>query len=394
MPSEREGAGNGQSWFKQSVQETEAGESQSPPYLIGTAQARQEAIGQIYERVDSKDPPPCNIASEAIKAYYSGVEARTVKTWACQVLCMISEYHTACVTRGLPVTSPILPGVIKDKLPPLTGYALPEDRSGVTDVWVRDHQARTLRVAVWLHRLDMALSEEPAASGSLVRAQHSLGRMLAYFLAPGTAWGLQFEDVVDQVLWENRKQNERRCNESSSSLRKCHSRRTKLRDKFDAVSKTMEVITDGRSHREMEQRLRAPSPSSRTSLRIVGWWRRSSARLRKTRPARRRRRPPTSRWSMRKNAVIQSPLAPVWRPIPRTSLRWSRVKIPSPQRRKQSSWMKHPNQRIRQLDLAAPGVRPPWSQEGWPSYVSHPRATLGPRRMRPHNRSLPFSDIP
>ena len=90
--------------------------------------------------------------------------------WACQVLCMISEYHIACVTRGLPVTNPLLPEVIEDQLPPLAGYTLPEDRSGVTDVRVRDHQAKTLWVAVWLHRLDMALSEEPAASGSLVWA--------------------------------------------------------------------------------------------------------------------------------------------------------------------------------------------------------------------------------
>ena len=102
-----------------------------------------------------------NIASEAIQAYYPRIEARMLKTWACQVLCMISEYHIACVTRGSPVTSPILPEVIKDKLPPLAGYTLPEDRSGVTDVWVRDHQARTLLVAVWLHRLDMA---QPRAS--------------------------------------------------------------------------------------------------------------------------------------------------------------------------------------------------------------------------------------
>ena len=230
---------------------------QGPPYLIGTAQVRREAIGQIYDHVASKDPPPCNVASEVIWAYYPGIEARTLKTWACQVLCMISEYHMACVTRGSLVTSPILPGVIEDKLPPLTGYALPEDRSGVTDVRVWDHQARTLWVAIWLHRLDMALSEEPAALGSLVWARHSLGHLLPYFLAPGTAWGLQFEDVVDQVLQENRKQNERKRNESSSSLRKCCSRRTKLRDEFDAVSKTMEVITDGWSRREMEQRLAA-----------------------------------------------------------------------------------------------------------------------------------------
>ena len=180
-----------------------------------------------------------------------------VKTWACQVLCMISEYHMACVTRGSPITSPILPGVIEDKLPPLAGYALPEERSGVTDVRVRDHQAKTLRVSVWLHRLDMALSGEPLASGSLVQARHSLGHLLTYFLAPGTTWGLRFEDVVNQVLRENRKQNERRHNESSSSLRKCCSRGTKLCDEFDAVSKTMEVTTDGQAHKEMEQRLAA-----------------------------------------------------------------------------------------------------------------------------------------
>ena len=161
----------------------------------------------------------------------------------------------ACVTRGSPVTSPILPGVIKDRLPPLTDYALPEDRSGVTDVRVRDHQARTLRVAVWLHRLDLALSEEPAALGSLVWARHSLGHLLAYFLAPRTAWGLQLEDVINKFLRENKRHNERKHNESTSSLQKCHKRRTKLHDEFDAVSKTMEVITDAPSHREMEQRL-------------------------------------------------------------------------------------------------------------------------------------------
>ena len=212
LRSERQGAGNGRSWFEWSIQETEreAGEPQSPPYPIGTVPARWEAIGQIYDHVAGKELPPCNIASEAIRAYYPRIEARTLKTWACQVLCMISEYHMACVTRGSPVTSPILPGVIEDKLLPLTGYALPEDRSGVTDVRVRDHQAKTLWVAVWLHRLDMALSGEPLASGSLVWTQHSLGHLLTYFLAPGTTWGLRFEDVVDQVLLENRKHNERR----------------------------------------------------------------------------------------------------------------------------------------------------------------------------------------
>ena len=219
-------------------------ESQGPPYSIGTAQARREAISQIYNHVDGKDPPPRNITSEALQAYYSGVDPQTLKTWACQILCMISEHHMACVTRGSPVTSSILPGEIKDRLPPLTDYASPEDRSGATDVRVQDHQARTLRVAMWFHRLDMALSEEPAASGSLVRTRHGLGCLLDYFLGPGTAWELQFEDTITQVLKENQRHNEKKCTDVASSLRKCRNWRTKLRNEFDAVSQAMEVITD------------------------------------------------------------------------------------------------------------------------------------------------------
>ena len=230
-------------------------EPQGPPYPIETVQVRQEAISQIYNCVDGKDPPPCNIASEALRAYYSGVDPQTLKTWACQILCMISEYDMACMTRGSPVTSLILPREIEDRLPPLTDYASPEDRSGTTDVRVRDHQARTLRVAMWFHQLDMALSEEPTTSGSLVRTQHGLGHLLAYFLGPGTAWELQFEDVVTQVLKENQRHNEKKCTDAASSLWKCRNQQTKLRNEFDAVSKAMELITNAPSSREMEHRL-------------------------------------------------------------------------------------------------------------------------------------------
>ena len=222
-------------------------EPQGPPYLIGMVQARQEAIGQIYDWVDGKDLPSRNITSEALRAYYSRVDPQTLKTWACQILCMISEYHMACMTRGPLVTSPILPGELEDHLLPLTDYASPEDQSGATDVWVRDHWARTLQVVVWCHQLDMALSEEPAASGSLVRTQHHLGHLLAYFLGPGTAWELQFEDVVTQVLKENWRHIKKKCTDAASSLQKCNNWQTKLRNKFDAVSQAMEVITDAPS---------------------------------------------------------------------------------------------------------------------------------------------------
>ena len=223
LPSERAGAGDRQSWFDLCVQEAawEEGGSQGPPYPIGPVPARWGAIGQIYGAVTSKTPSPANITSEALRAYYPGVEAPTINTWACQVLCMIAECHMACVTRGAPVTSPILLGIIEDKLPLLGGYSPPEDREGVMDVRVRDHFAKTLCVAVWLHRLDMALSNEPVTSGSLVQGWHYVGHLLSYFLALGTAWDLRSEDVINQVLKENRVHNERRCSEVASSLKKC-----------------------------------------------------------------------------------------------------------------------------------------------------------------------------
>ena len=397
LPPEREGVGNGtwNDWYQRTVRGAEGGtsEPQGPPYPIGTAQARWEALGQIYNRVDGKDLPPHNIASEALQAYYSRVDPQTLKTWACQILCMISEYHMACMTRGSLVTSPILPGVIKDRLPPLTDYALPEERSGVTDVRVRDHQARTLRVAVWLHILDMALSKEPAASGSLVWAQHSLGCLLAYFLAPGTAWDLQFEDVIDHVLRENRRHNERKCNELTSSLQKCRNRQTKLRGEFVAVSKTMEVITDAPSRREMEQRLN----TLQTSLNVVEasimkfenliedcrmveeevhCVEEDEARLEEEEIADVEMVEEEERGDPESSGPCGEAETEGLPPLVSTGDAISPEEDPL-------LMQPAPNLKIQWLDLTAPGVRPARSREGWPSYASPPQATLGPRRMRP-----------
>ena len=91
-------------------------------------------------------------------------------------------------------------------------------------------------------------------------------------------------------------------------------------------------------YRPPSLQLRIPSQSSKTSWKTAKWWRKRLIGLRRRRPDRTspapERRPPTSKWSTRKNLAIQSPLAPVWRPIPRTTLCWPPVEIPFPRRRK------------------------------------------------------------
>ena len=165
----------------------------------------------------------------------------------------------AYVTRGSAVTSPILPRELTEHLPPLADYAPPEDQSGTTDVRVRNHWARTLRVAVLCHRLDMALSEEPGSSRSLVRSRHHCGDLLAYFLGPRTAWELRFEDMVTQVLKENRRHVETKRAKAAMSLG------TDLRTEFDATSEAMQMVTNRASGMELEHRLN----SLQTSLTAI-----------------------------------------------------------------------------------------------------------------------------
>ena len=156
---------------------------------------------------------------------------------------MIAEYHLPCVTRGSPVTSPILPGELEEHLPPLASYLPPEDCMGTTDVRVRDNWARTLHVAMWCHHLDMAVSD-PNFSWSLIKACHQMGVLLAYCLGPGTAWRLTFEDVVAQVLQENCQQLDAQRNEVATSLHRCNQRQASLCWEIDAATVAQELMAN------------------------------------------------------------------------------------------------------------------------------------------------------
>ena len=234
---------------------------------MGTAEERREAVGHIYDRVAGKEPPKGNIAFRALRAYYTRDDPQTLNTWACQILCMIAEYHMACMTRGSVVTSPLLPRELAERLPPLTDYAPPEDQTGVTDVRIRDHWAGTLRVAILCHRLDMTLHQEPGSSRTLVRSRHCCGDLLAYFLSPGIAWELNFEDVVTQVLKENQRHLEMKRAKAVTSLKNCNRRRTDLRMEFNSTSEAMQMVTDLASCMELEHRL----SSLQTSLYAIEW---------------------------------------------------------------------------------------------------------------------------
>ena len=156
------GAGDGQSWYEQVTREDARKnankrkradtDQQAPgrPFSLVSEPDRKEAMSAIYEHMVGQEQPQKNIASQVIGAYYPNFTPTAVKTVASQVLCMIAKYHLACATRGSMTTSPILPEAVQQYLLPLVDYAHPGS-TGLTDVRVHDHKARSLHVGVWLH---------------------------------------------------------------------------------------------------------------------------------------------------------------------------------------------------------------------------------------------------
>ena len=70
-----------------------------------------------------------------------------------QVLLMIAEYHLTSAGQGTHHVLPVLPEGAARLMPPPEDY-LPGSFDGCRDVRVMD-RAQILRIAAWLHRLDL-----------------------------------------------------------------------------------------------------------------------------------------------------------------------------------------------------------------------------------------------
>ena len=262
-------AGDPSSWYNRSVQEEgwrEAnkklaaevkglkralGRPSSPTVAPGSA--RPKELKAVYKHVATCELPQGNIASPAIQAFYSTLHHGQWRTLSSQALTMIMEYHTACVIYGFSTTSPIPSQEIEEKLPPLVNYTRSAG-TGITDVRVGDNKAKSLRVAVWLHRLDMSLSQEKDTSRSLVPSRHTQGCLLGYFLAPGTG-NLSYEEVLDQVIEENHMELWRMQDHLTSSLQDCNAKRTKYLDELTNLSRELDTTGVDRLRGDIEAKM-------------------------------------------------------------------------------------------------------------------------------------------
>ena len=218
-PMETGGAGDCQSWAEQA--EASAKEEwrrdrpakhrwsssrkwegrSTNPFPLQDSKGRHEAVQQLYQHAGEHTPAHNDVAAQGMACHHPDMESGVAKSLNNQVLCMISEYHLTCLSQGPSYVSPVLLEAAKDLLPPVEEYMADGGFQGTQDLRVLE-KAKTLRVAVWLHCLDMAATGDGTASYSLDAARHGRGPLLEFLLAL-QASSLTFKEVIHRVLAEN-----------------------------------------------------------------------------------------------------------------------------------------------------------------------------------------------
>ena len=233
-PMETGGAGDGPSWAEQMEAREEEFQRSRPakrprsqsrrheltsrlPFPLQDHEGRFASVARLYKHVAAQPAAPHNVAGQAIRHLHPDLLPQEATSLGNQVACMITEYHLTASTRQSSL-HPILPHEVALLLPPIKNYVPGVSFEGTQDVRVMDH-AVALRVAIWLHRLDMAGEGKALASESLEAGQHYQGPLLESFLTPRMS-GLTYQEVVDQVLTEN-------CRSADQSLRHLQEHRTR-----------------------------------------------------------------------------------------------------------------------------------------------------------------------
>ena len=225
-PMETGGAGDGQTWAERVETSAEAEfqwarppkhpHSQSRrwetgsrlPFPLQDEEGRLASIERLYEYTGEQPPPRDDVAGRAIRHLHPEIPPPDAQRLGNQVSCMIAEYHLMSSARVSTTLSPVLPEAAKLFLPAIKTYVSNISFEGTRDVRVLD-RARTLRVAVWLHRLDMAVGGDQSASETLDASRHCLGCLLESLLIP-TTHDLKFREVVARCLYKNQHNAQRR----------------------------------------------------------------------------------------------------------------------------------------------------------------------------------------
>ena len=156
------------------------------PFPLQDSEGRLASISQLYQHVGEQPATHHNVATREIMHLHPEMLLCKATCLGNQVVCMIAEYHLTGSARGPLSLSPLLLEVATTLLPPIKDYVPSVAFEGTRDVRILD-LARTLRVAAWLHQLDMSTGGDGMASETLEALRHNQGPLLDLFLTPMTS---------------------------------------------------------------------------------------------------------------------------------------------------------------------------------------------------------------
>ena len=135
------------------------------PFPLQDNEGRCSSAQQLYQHAGEQPQAHHNVATQGTTHLHPELLPREARSLSNQVLCMIAEYHLTGSAQGSLSLSPVLPEVVRDLLPPVEDYIAGGAFQGTRDVRVVN-RAKTLQIATWLHRLDMAAEGDETASDS------------------------------------------------------------------------------------------------------------------------------------------------------------------------------------------------------------------------------------
>ena len=216
------------------------------PFPLQDSEGRLASILQLYKHAREQPVGRHNVAAQGVIHLHPEMMLREARCLGNQVLCMIAEYHLTGSAQGLSSLSPVLLEVATTLLPPIKDCVPSVAFEGTRDVRVVD-RARTHRVAVWLHRLDMSARGDGMASETLEASRHCQDPLLDLFLTPMTC-NLTFKEVVDRVLYKNR-------HDAQRSLDYLRARHACIHEELDDLTKAHREESDKSSQKRVKKEI-------------------------------------------------------------------------------------------------------------------------------------------
>ena len=223
------------------------------PFPLQEHEGRLQAIRTLYEEAGEHRLASEKTALCGLRESHLEMGAEELQRLNNQVLLMIAEYHLTSASQGTHHILPVLPEGAARLMPPLDGY-LPGSFDGCRDVRVTD-RAQILRVATWLHHLDLSAMYGVEIAASPRVEDYNIGPLLEYFLMPKLS-DITLEEVAARVAQEN-------CRDMEVSLRNLHEERDSLRNEIELLASAR----DNEQLRETKKTLKRRLDTQRRELR-------------------------------------------------------------------------------------------------------------------------------